>query len=175
MTTWFRVMCDRHGIPTPVCDLERTDDTVNAYPQFAVRVDQLVDPTPLEERVRARSEAMGRGEQPPQFHTGLVRTANPDVTRGTALWLTCELCQSTGGKKLSARAQPDVLAWVLDRIAAELVDTVDVELREPVPRAQWEADPSQPRYTVQPVTMRVLSLARLQSELADNPRGASSE
>ena len=162
-------------MPVPVCDLERTGDTVNAYPQFVVRVDELADPTTLDERVRVRADARERGDQPPQFHTGLVRTANPDVTRGTALWLTCELCQSTGGKKLSARAQPDVLAWVLNRIADEALDTVDVELREPVARAQWEADPTQPRYTVQPVTMRVLSLARLQSELAGNTRGASRE
>ena len=83
--------------------------------------------------------------------------------------------QAIRQKLLDLRQKHRDLDDVINRIADEALDTVDVELREPVARAQWEADPTQPRYTVQPVTMRVLSLARLQSELAGNPRGASRE
>ncbi len=170
MSVWFRVMCDRHQPPTPVCDIERTATGVAVYPQFAVRVPALEDRTPLQDRVDARAEAKRRGEPAPEFHTGLVRTANPDVVRGQSYWLTCELCSKVGGKKLSARAQAERLAWILDHLdGLEVIEGVEVQ--EAVPREQWEADPAQPRYTSRRAAMRLLPLARLQAELAgQHPR-----
>jgi hypothetical protein len=175
VSEWYRVMCDRHQPLTPVCDIERTESGIAVYPQFGVRMPELEDHTPLGDRIAARKDAERRGEPPPLFHTGVVRTANPDVAQGESYWFTCEMCRRVGPKKkrLSPRVQADLLPWILDRLGGELKVIENVEVREPVPREQWEADPSQPRYTSHRVRMRLLPLTQLQDQLAGNPRGGS--
>lgn len=168
-------MCDRHQPMTPVCDIELTESGIAVYPQSGVRVPELEDHTPIGDRIDARKDAKRRGEPPPQFHTGIVRTAHPDVVQGNSYWLTCEMCSKVGAKKkkLSPRVKRDLLPWILDRLGSGLTVIEGVEVLEPVPREQWEADPSQPRYTSHRVTMRLLPLTELQAELANNPRGGS--
>lgn len=173
MTSWYRIMCDCHAPWTPVCDIESEGPggPIWVYPHFAVMVPQLVDATDLTTRVLSRYKAHQEGKEPPVYHDGLVRTSYPDVARGEGFWMTCVVCESVRRKKFSARAKPDVLAWILDRIDAGLT-TIDVELREEVAR-EGEADPSPPQWTSTRITMRLLPLARLQVELTNNPRGAS--
>jgi hypothetical protein len=63
---------------------------------------------------------------------------------------------------------------VLDRIGDTLTTIDDVEIREQVDRAEWEADPAQPRWNSYRVTMRLLPLYDLQKALTNNPRGRAS-
>ena len=120
MSIWYRVMCDRHQPPTPVCDIEhdRATGRISLYPQTVVRVPELVDTTDLDTRVQVRADAIRIGETPTKYSDGLITTSHADMIRREGFWITCLLCKlGERKKKLSARVQSDeMLGWVLDRM-----------------------------------------------------------
>lgn len=180
MSTWYRVMCDRHTPALPVCDIELDGANVAVFATGFVQVPGGAQHIDLDAHVQAKAAAIRRGESPneavrdwPQFDPGIVRTAHPDVLRGKVFWLTCEECARDGGKKLAARAEPALLNWLLTQLCPCLEVIEDVELRETIAYApgEWEADPSQLRYTSRRTVTRRVPLELLNTALTRNPRG----
>lgn len=174
--TWYRVVCDREHPPAPVADIEvHEDDTVTVTPHHVARVPELVDNTPLDDRVRAATNAILTGTPTPKYDDGLVFTSRRDIEQVQGFWFTCLMCKKLRGKKLHARVKSaKTLLWLLNRMSPEL-ETISVECRSYLSREEWEADPSQPRYRVEHIMMRLLPLHRLCEELRNNPRGATAE
>jgi hypothetical protein len=197
VSVWYSVMCDRKHRLTPVCDIEhdkagkeaelydrllageipmrdsfgqprpgalpaprRASREITVYPRTGFHAP--VDIPDINTQIQAKAQAVRAGKPPPKFPNGWIQTADVEIgdeqhTDGHKFRLMCTIC-----KLVVDQVSAGTLALVLDKIGDSLGTIDDVELREQDESRKW---------VTRRITVRLLPLHRLRSELGSNPRG----